>query len=179
MSRESCMLENLEIKARVKHFARTQALATGLSGAPGTLLHQEDTCFHSAWGRLKLRVFSPTQGELIYYERQDTSGPKPSHYVVTKTPDPGALKTVLASALGIRGVVRKQRWLYLVGQTRVHLDEVEGLGNFVELEWLRQPGQTVAEGTRAVAELMQHLSIAEADLVAGAYVDLLTSRHPA
>jgi predicted adenylyl cyclase CyaB len=179
MSWESCMPENLEIKARVKHFARTQALATALSGAPGILLHQEDTFFHSARGRLKLRVFSPTQGELIYYERHDTSGPKPSHYVIAVTPDPAALKTVLTLALGVRGVVRKHRWLYIVGQTRVHLDEVEGLGSFVELEWLRQPSQTVAEGTRVVAELMQQLAIGEADLIAGAYIDLLASRNPA
>jgi predicted adenylyl cyclase CyaB len=68
--------------------------------------------------------------------------------------------------------------MYLLGQTRVHIDAVEGLGTFVELEWIMQPGQTQAQGVRAVAELMQRLEITEAELVAGAYIDLLSPSVP-
>jgi predicted adenylyl cyclase CyaB len=68
--------------------------------------------------------------------------------------------------------------VYLLGQTRVHIDAVEGLGTFVELEWVMQPGQTHAEGVRAVAELMQRLEITEAELIAEAYIDLLSARVP-
>jgi adenylate cyclase class IV len=164
---------NIEIKARVRDPVRLRALAEALSRAPGTLLSQEDTFFHTPQGRLKLRTLSPTQGELIYYERADATGPRPSRYQVVQTHLPDALRATLATALGVRGRVRKQRWLYSVGQTRVHLDEVEGLGVFVELEWVMRPGQTVETGARVVAELMQHLEIAAADLIAGAYIDLL------
>ena len=144
-----------------------------MSRTSGTLLSQEDTFFHTPQGRLKLRTLSPTQGELIYYERADATGPRPSRYQMIHTHLPGALKAALAAALGVRGSVRKQRRLYSVGQTRLHLDEVEELGVFVELEWVMQPGQTVETGTRVIAELMQHLEIADADLIAAAYIDLL------
>jgi adenylate cyclase class IV len=164
---------NIEIKARVRDPVLLRALVEALSSTSGTLLSQEDTFFHTPQGRLKLRTLSSTQGELIYYERADATGPRPSRYQVVRTHLPDALKATLAAALGVRGSVRKQRWLYSVGQTRVHLDEVEGLGMFVELEWVMQPGQTVETGTRVIAELMQHLEIAATDLIAGAYIDLL------
>jgi len=171
------MPSNIEIKARARNPARLQAMAAVLSGAPGTLLYQEDTFFRTPHGRLKLRMFSSTQGELIYYERDDTSGPKPSHYTVVPTSDPEALKALLTVALGVRGVIRKQRLLYRIGQTRVHLDDVEALGTFVELEWVMSLGQPLAEGTRIVAELMQQFEIADTDLVRSAYIDLLTATH--
>lgn len=167
------MPSNIEIKARARYPAQLQALAEALSGAPGTLLHQEDTFSHTPQGRLKLRMFSPTQGELIYYEQDDAPGPKPSRYTVASAPDPVTLNMLLTAALGARGMVRKQRLLYRIGQTRVHLDNVEGLGAFVELECVLRLDQTVEEGTRVVTDLMQQLAIADADLVKGAYVDLI------
>jgi adenylate cyclase class IV len=162
---------NIEIKARVSNPLRLHTLAAALSDDSGTLLQQDDTFFHTLQGRLKLRTLAPTHGELIYYERADAAGPKLSRYEVVHT-------STLAAALGVRGVVRKQRWVYLLGQTRVHIDAVEGLGTFVELEWVMQPGQTHAEGVRAVAELMQRLEITEAELIAEAYIDLLSARVP-
>lgn len=169
------MPSNIEIKARLSHHGRLQRQAIALSGTTGTRLDQEDTFFNTACGRLKLRTLSPTYGELIYYEREDSRGPKPSTYSVAGTHEPAALKAILAAALGVRGFVRKQRLLFIIGQTRVHLDTVEGLGTFVELEWVMQPGQTLEEGSRAVAELMQQLEIPSTDLIAQAYVDLLTA----
>lgn len=171
------MAGNIEIKARANNFARQHELAAALSHTPCQLLSQEDTFFHVPQGRLKLRILSPTQGELIYYERQNTAAPKPSHYEIIPTQAPIALKKTLARALGVRGVVRKQRWLYMVGQTRVHLDDVEGLGTFIELEWVMQSGQTVAEGTQALTDLMQQLDIDNTDLIEDAYIDLLTVHH--
>jgi predicted adenylyl cyclase CyaB len=170
---------NVEIKARVSNPVRRQTLAAALSHDPGTLLQQEDTFFHTPQGRLKLRTLTPTHGEIIYYERADATGPKLSRYEIAYTSTPEALTATLAAAWGVRGVVRKQRWLYLLGQTRVHVDTVEGLGTFVELEWVMQPGQTHAEGVRAVAELMQRLEITEAELTAEAYIDLLSAAEGA
>jgi predicted adenylyl cyclase CyaB len=166
---------NMEIKARVSNPVRLHTLAAALSRDAGTLLCQEDTFFHTLQGRLKLRTLAPTHGELIYYERADAAGPRASRYEIAHSSTPAALKATLAAALGVRGVVRKQRWLYLVGQTRVHVDEVEGLGTFVELEWVMQPEQTHTAGAHAVAELMQCLEIAEAELIAEAYIDLLSA----
>jgi predicted adenylyl cyclase CyaB len=169
---------NVEIKARVSNPSRLQTLAAALSDDAGVSLQQDDTFFHTPQGRLKLRTLAPTHGELIYYERADAAGPKLSRYEIAHTSTPAALTATLAAALGVRGVVRKQRRVYLLGQTRVHVDAVEGLGMFVELEWVMQPGQTYAEGVRMVAELMQRLEITEAELIAEAYIDLLSANVP-
>ena len=167
------MPTNIEIKAEVKDTKKLRALIEKLSEVPGTGISQEDTFFHTTRGRLKLRTLSPEHGELIYYERDDVSGPKRSNYLVYTTSDPNSLKATLSASLGIRGVVRKQRSLYQVGQTRIHLDEVEGLGTFLELEVVLNPGQSEEKGATIAAELMAQLGIPESDLLEVAYIDLL------
>ncbi|HEX2998035.1 MAG TPA: class IV adenylate cyclase, partial [Anaerolineales bacterium] len=128
------MPANIEIKARATNFAEIRRRAETLSDKPLDVLSQEDTFFNTPQGRLKLRILSTGQGQLIYYTRPDQEGPKRSDYHIFLTNDPENLKRVLELAYGIRGVVKKTRYLYLVGQTRVHLDDVEGLGQFMELE---------------------------------------------
>jgi predicted adenylyl cyclase CyaB len=119
------------------------------------------------------RVADSTEAELIYYERRDGPEPKESRYVVYRTSDPDTLGQALTAALGVRGRVRKRRTLYLVGPTRVHLDEVEGLGDFVELEVVLQPHETASDGIAVARRLMDKLGIAQDQLVTGAYTDLL------
>ncbi len=87
--------------------------------------------------------------------------------------DAGALREALARGLGVTGRVRKQRWLLQAGQTRIHLDRVEGLGDFIELEVVLRDGQSDAEGAAIAQALMQALGLADAPRVAGAYLDLL------
>ncbi|MFL7870811.1 MAG: class IV adenylate cyclase, partial [Anaerolineales bacterium] len=110
---------NIEIKARVDDFDVLSARAEALSDVPVKVIPQEDTFFNTEKGRLKLRVLAPDLGYLIYYERPDRDGPKRSEYHLAKTNEPENLKTALALALGVRGVVRKTRYLYMVGQTRI------------------------------------------------------------
>jgi len=121
---------------------------------------------------LKLRLLAD-HAQLIYYTRPDQDGPKRSDYHITRSHDPENLKRVLELAYGIRGVVKKTRYLYLVGQTRVHLDDVEGLGQFMELEVVMQEGQSDTDGQRIAEELMSALGVEGADLIDGAYMDLL------
>ena len=123
--------------------------------------------------RFNLRSFPEGHGELIYYERPDVTGPKRSSYSVHETDDSAELKAVLAAALGVAGTVCKERRLYLKGPTRIHLDRVEHLGDFMELEVVLQPDQDESEGIAIVAELMRALGIRDEDLVDGAYFDLL------
>jgi predicted adenylyl cyclase CyaB len=170
------MPANIEIKARSRNFADLRRRAEALSDTPGQVIPQEDTFFHVPKGRLKLRQLAADHGQLVYYERPDQEGPKRSNYQIFETGDPAGLKTTLSMALGVRGVVRKTRYLYLVGQTRVHLDEVEGLGNFMELEVVMRPGQSDAEGQAIATELMTRLGVQEADLLEGAYMDLLEGK---
>jgi len=110
---------------------------------------------------------------LIYYTRPDQEGPKRSDYHIARTSDPENLKRVLELAYGIRGIVKKTRYLYLVGQTRVHLDDVKGLGQFMELEVVMKDGQDDAEGETIADKLMSSLGVERSDLIEGAYMDLL------
>jgi predicted adenylyl cyclase CyaB len=170
------MATNIEVKARVKDLDGLVKRVEALCDTPGVTLPQEDTFFNTPGGRLKLRVLAPDHGELIYYTRDDARGPKRSDYFISTTAEPETLKTVLAAAWGIRGVVRKQRLLYRVGNTRIHLDTVEGLGTFMELEVVLTAGQNEQQGFATAIELMARLGIAESDLVDVAYIDLLDQR---
>lgn len=171
------MATNIEIKARVMDFDGLARRVEALCDTPGVTLEQEDTFFNTPGGRLKLRVLAPDHGELIYYARDNASGPKRSDYFISTTTEPDALKTVLAAAWGIRGVVRKQRLLYMVGNTRIHLDTVEGLGTFMELEVVLAAGQSEPQGFATAIELMARLGIADSNLVDVAYIDLLDQRR--
>jgi predicted adenylyl cyclase CyaB len=164
---------NIEIKARARNFDEIRRRAERLSSIPVETIPQEDIFFNTPQGRLKLRVLAKDRGQLIYYTRPDQEGPKRSDYHIFHTSDPANLKRVLELAYGIRGVVRKTRYLYHVGQTRVHLDDVEGLGQFMELEVVMQEGQSDREGQAIAEDLMASLGVERTDLLEGAYMDLL------
>lgn len=167
------MARNTEIKAHARDWETLCVRAQALADHPPERLSQVDTFFVTPRGRLKLREFAQDRGELIYYEREDTTEAKTSHYEIVALDEPGKLRALLAAALGVRGVVRKERWLYLVGQTRIHLDHVEGLGEFLELEVVLREEQTPAEGRRIAQEIQARLGVADTDLVACAYLDLI------
>jgi adenylate cyclase class IV len=167
------MPRNVEIKATVPDFAPVIEVLGAIPSGPPVHVSQEDTFFSCPSGRLKLRRFSASSGELIHYVRADQPGPKASRYVRVPTPEPDLLREALASAYGIVGVVRKRRTIYVVGRTRVHLDDVEGLGRFVELEVVLTDSEAVEAGTTEARELMTALGIRDEQLVGRAYVDLL------
>lgn len=167
------MATNIEIKARVHDPAGLRARVTTISDTAGQRIPQEDIFFHSPQGRLKLRVLGEDQGQLIYYERPDSAGPKQSEYFISRTGEPRTLQDVLSRTYGVRGVVLKERWLYWIGNTRIHLDQVEGLGSFLEFEVVLSADQSIEEGQAIAAGLLERLDIAKADLIDAAYIDLL------
>lgn len=171
------MPANVEIKARIASVDALLPLARTLGDDEHPqLIHQDDTFFAVPHGRLKLRVFGDGSGELIHYLRSDVLGPKLSDYVLAPVPEPESLREVLARACGLLGRVRKARILVLVGATRIHLDRVEGLGEFLELEVTLAEGQDEAEGTTIAHELMARLGVQTDQLVQGAYLDLLRAQ---
>jgi len=167
------MPRNIEIKARAADLADLEQRVKSLAPHHSEQLSQDDTFFRSTSGRLKLRVLAQQQGELIFYQRLDSAGPKTSFYVHSPTSDPDGLREALSLAHGQIGRVRKQRMVYLVGRARIHLDEVEGLGNFVELEVVLADDEPVDAGEAEAHRLMQALGIQESDLLGVAYLDLL------
>lgn len=174
------MPRNVEIKARIESVAALAERAAALGQAGPTLIEQDDTFFHCSQGagaRLKLRAFPSGDGELIFYRRADDSGPKESFYVRSPTAAPDSLREALTLAHGVIGRVRKRRTLFLAGRTRIHLDEVEGLGPYLELEVVLADGESAEQGIAVAQALMQQLGVASSQCIAGAYLDLL-QRQP-
>jgi predicted adenylyl cyclase CyaB len=170
------MARNIEIKAHVSDLAAlTERVAEVATTGPFEI-HQDDTFFRCASGRLKLRAFSDTDGELIFYRRTDQHGPKESFYIRTPTQSPDLLRQSLTLAYGHAGRVVKHRTLYTVGRTRVHLDRVDGLGDFMELEVVLQGDEPSEAGVAEAHTLMAQLGIKASSLMDAAYVDLLAQR---
>ncbi len=168
------MPANIEIKCRIDDPEAFAERAAALSDTSVKIIPQEDIFFRTSRGRLKLRILGPAYAQLVYYIRSDAAGPKRSEYLIYDVPEPEQLRLLLTGALGVRGVVRKTRRLFEVGQTRVHLDDVEGLGVFVELEVVLREGQSDADGQTIAQDLMSRLGISPKDLVASAYIDLVS-----
>lgn len=171
------MARNVEIKARIASVQALVPKAAALATEGPIGIVQDDTFFRCDNGRLKLRAFSTSSGELIFYRRPDRHGPKESFYLRSSTTEPDTLRESLALAYGQAGRVRKHRTLFLAGRTRIHLDRVEGLGDFLELEVVLAEGETSEGGVREAHELMAALGIEPSQLIEGAYVDLLAN-HP-
>ena len=170
------MPRNIEIKARLND--GIEALlprARAVAGGEAELIEQDDSFFIVPHGRLKLREFADGSAELIHYQRADRAQAKASDYVRVPVPDPGALREALARACGLQGRVRKKRWLLLKEATRIHLDRVEGLGDFMEIEVVLNDAQSDAEGSATAEALMLALGLENAPRLAGAYLDLLAA----
>lgn len=167
------MPRNVEIKARVHDRAQLLKRAQSIADSGPTEILQDDTFFKCDNGRLKLRIFSESVGELIFYKRDNSPHPKESEYIITPTSAPHQLRETLVLALGERGRVRKKRTLFLAGKTRIHLDDVEGLGHYLELEVVLSDKETVTDGVETAHYIMRQLGVSECDLVDRAYVDLL------
>ena len=167
------MPRNVEIKAKIRDLLQLRTRAQSIADSGPFEIQQDDTFFVCHNGRLKLRIFSESHGELIFYRRDDSPNPKESQYVITPTSAPYELREMLVLSLGECGRVRKQRTLFLAGNTRIHLDEVEGLGAFMELEVVLSGRETVAQGIETAHRVMQQLGVSNQDLVDRAYVDLL------
>ena len=171
------MASNVEIKARVTDPRAMRARMESFGTTAPDELVQIDTFYNVPTGRLKLRESADGTGELIYYQRADDPGPRVSNYFRASSSDPASLRDVLARSLGVRATVRKRRSVFLFGQTRIHLDQVEGLGSFIEFEVVLRDGQPVSDGERIATSLINAFSVRAAVLIPHAYVDLLESRE--
>jgi predicted adenylyl cyclase CyaB len=127
-------MQNIEIKAPVPDRAALEHRIADLGAELRWARTQRDVFFHVPAGYLKLRRVEGEPGELIAYVRASGRDPRPSDYDIATVEDAATLEHVLTRSLGVRGVVEKVRTLYLWRHTRIHLDAVAGLGEFMELE---------------------------------------------
>jgi predicted adenylyl cyclase CyaB len=168
------MARNVELKARDPDPAGSLEISLALGAEDRGWLHQLDTYFRVPQGRLKLRE-QDAAAELIYYERSDDAIERESHYRIVPVEDPFGLKDALTAALGVLVAVEKSRRLLLWRNVRIHLDEVPGLGSFIELEAVADPGSDLSGEYRSIAELREALGIAADGILATGYSDELLS----
>ena len=168
------MPRNIEIKARIDSIEILAAEVAAIARGEPVEIFQDDTFFRCDSGRLKLRSFADGAGELIYYRRANQEGPKESFYLRTATGQPDSLRESLCLAYGQVGRVRKLRLVFIVGRTRIHLDSVEQLGQFLELEVVLAEGEPVDAAIRESRALMERLGIQTHQLIDCSYVDLIS-----
>lgn len=165
---------NIEIKAKCFHSGKVEAFLLSNGARFVGLDHQVDTYFHVPSGRLKLRQGN-IENSLIFYHRPDQQGPKQSDFSLAKVDDGATMKTVLANALGIKVVVDKYRKIFFINNVKFHLDEVPGLGHFVEIEAgnLTDPSKTIDDLKSQCDYYVHVFEIRETDLIHHSYSDMI------
>lgn len=168
-------MQNVEIKAAVRDPAALRRAVEAMDAPRAWERLQRDTFFRVPRGYLKLRQVEGEPAELIAYAREAGSEPRPSDYDIAVVDDGEALLRALARSLGVRGVVEKRRRLHLWRHTRIHLDTVTGLGEFMELETVVD-GITMEEARREAAEAIERLGLDPVDFLDRPYLELLEAR---
>jgi len=170
------MPTNIEIKFRVNDLDAVERKAALIADGGPELLVQEDVFFNAREGRLKLRKFADASAQLIAYHRSDSGQLRESVWHACPVADPDSLQGALAMTVGVGVTVRKHRTLYLIGNTRVHLDRVEQLGDFVELEVVLAAEDTHESGMAIAAALIDQIGLQDAEKVSVAYADLIVAK---
>lgn len=179
-------MTNIEFKARLQNFEKIYSVLAQRQIALAATLRQTDTYFHAPNGRLKLRESNDEIAQLIFYQRPDRAEVKRSDYLIAPVTAAADLRAVLGAAHGIRNVVKKTRALYLLPRQfgeqagraapdliRLHLDTVEGLGHFLEIEVILQFGESPPIAEHEAHFWLHEFGIASKDLLSGSYADLL------
>ena len=166
-------MKNIEIKSPLTDRPGTEERLRSLGAKHEWTRRQVDTFFNSPSGWLKLREAEGCQAELISYRRSvEDSGPRESDYHILRIDEASELLSVLESSLGSLGRVEKRRALWIHRNTRIHLDRVEGLGDFLELETVLA-GIDSAEGTAESEEVIHLLKLDRKSFISVPYLELL------
>lgn len=182
------MNRNIELKASCSDLDAARQAAERVGARLHLIERQRDTYFCCEQGRLKLRerwpesregtdandtVRGTSLAELIWYHRPDAVQPRASEYTRVPVGDGEAMRGVLAGALGVIVEVVKRRTVYLYHNVRIHLDEVEQLGTFVEFEAVMGAGEDESESRARLDELTREMGITRDRVVGVCYSDLL------
>jgi predicted adenylyl cyclase CyaB len=166
---------NVELKAKNPDPERSLEVCRDLDAEDRGVISQRDTYFKVSSGGLKLREESPGGPHLIQFQRASQAQQRPSSYRIVAIEDGATLRAALRESLGERGVVVKRRHLFLWHNVRIHLDDVEGLGSFLEFEAVAPADSDLEHEYESVAELRAAFSITDELLCAHGYADQLLS----
>ena len=168
---------NIELKARDPDPDCSLQVSLEIGASDEGWLYQTDTYFRVSQGRLKLREEGPV-AQLISYERVNETAARESRYRLVDVSDPAGLKDALSNALGVLVVVEKSRRLLLWQGVRIHLDEVRGLGSFIEIEAVADPASDLSAEHHRAGQLQDALAITPDRIVAFSYSDELLRVDP-
>jgi predicted adenylyl cyclase CyaB len=169
---------NIELKATDPDPSASLDVCRALGAQDRGTIAQRDTYFEVARGGLKLREEQPGRPHLIQFERASEPQQRESQYRIVEVDNPDTLIAALTDALGLRVVVAKRRHLFLWRNVRIHLDRVEGLGDFIELEAVAPPDSDLTHEHELVAELRMALTITDERLIGLGYAErLLRKSH--
>jgi adenylate cyclase, class 2 len=164
------MPQNLELKVKIQSISKAVLIARRIKALDKGILHQRDVYYNMQKGRLKLRIINNKFAELIFYSRSDKKGKKYSDYLILGVPKIKQAKLLLNRALGEKVVVVKKRRLFLFKNARIHIDEVKGLGIFLEFEVIVIKGKLEAQ--KLLEFLSMQFGIKSKDILAVSYSDL-------
>ena len=171
------MPANVEIKARIANSTNLFSALKAIGARPLETVKQEDTFFSVPRGRLKMRCDEQGFCELVYYLRENQKAPSISNYFRRPLANPPIKRAELENLFGVKGTVRKHRQVFIASNARIHIDDVEGLGRFLEIEVAVDRKCDANRATHFMRSLMEQLSISDADLIADAYEDMATFRE--
>jgi len=164
---------NIEIKAKCKNKEKIRKILESNKAVFKGTDHQIDTYFKVSLGRLKLREGN-IENNLIYYERENKSGPKQSNIILLKSNPNSNLKELLTKSIGILTIVDKSREIFFIDNVKFHIDTVKNLGDFIEIEAIDNEEnigiQKIQEQCNNFKKL---LDIKDADLISDSYSDLI------
>ncbi|MFA6227647.1 MAG: class IV adenylate cyclase [Patescibacteria group bacterium] len=167
---------NIEIKAKSNNHEKVRELLKSNNADFRGVDHQIDTYFKVNHGRLKLREGN-IENYLVYYERENKEGPKQSDVILFKSDPESSLKLILVNANGILTIVDKKREIYFMGNVKFHIDTVEKLGTFVEIEAIDEDGSIGKNKLlEQCKEYLKLFDIPESDLISVSYSDLLIEK---
>jgi adenylate cyclase class 2 len=170
---------NLELKATDPDPERSLETCRRLGARDEGVLCQRDTYFDVSRGGLKLREQDPGHPHLIQFERADEPQQRESRYRIVEVGDPTALLAALTDALGVTVTVVKRRHLFIWRNVRIHLDDVQSLGRFIELEAVAAEPSDLRDEQRLIRRLRDSFSITDDRLLATGYAAQLKERRPA
>jgi predicted adenylyl cyclase CyaB len=168
------MPANLEIKARLTDVKSAIHVAHSIHADHAGILRQKDTYYRVPQGRLKLRQISGKHSELIFYKRSEKSDRRKSDFHILSVNDPSGVDRFLRKAFPVIGVIVKKRILFLKNETRIHIDEVKGLGNFLEFEVPIKSNLKLAR--KQLNELIKIFGISKQDFIKKSYIDCLREK---
>lgn len=170
------MAENIEFKAKINNYGLVYQNVAELTKVNPTVLIQRDIFYKTHFGRLKLRSICNTEHELIFYLRPNKKGPKCSKYIRIHINNQSLVDSLLSKIFGHLVVVKKQRNLFLLNNIRFHLDVVDDLGGFLEIEYVLSPTESRETALSKVNGLIHKLKIQNNMLINSSYAELLLSK---